>query len=105
MECSVHTIGLGSQVYGSFLGELPASHGDTFDDEHNFSSSKGQSVIEDHPDVRGHATNMCSGSQGYLGREEHLPLEEFAHNNSYQESIQMVPYEALYGRPCRSPVC
>ena len=37
--------------------------------------------------------------------EEHFPLVEFAYNNSYQVSIQMPPYEALYGRPCRSPVC
>jgi len=33
-----------------------------------------------------------------------LPLTEFAYNNSYQSSIQMDPYEALYGRWCRSPV-
>ena len=39
------------------------------------------------------------------GWEEHLPLVEFAYNNSYQASIQMAPYEALYGRPCRSPLC
>ena len=37
--------------------------------------------------------------------EEHFPLVEFAYNNSYQASIQMVPYEALYWRPCRSPLC
>ena len=37
--------------------------------------------------------------------EEQLPLVEFAYNNSYQASIQMAPYEALYGRPCRSPLC
>ena len=37
--------------------------------------------------------------------EEHLPLVEFAYNNSYQVSIQMPPYKALYGRPCRSPIC
>ena len=37
--------------------------------------------------------------------EEHLPLLEFAHNNSYQASIQMTPYEALYERPCGSPIC
>ena len=37
--------------------------------------------------------------------EEYLPLVEFAYNNSYQASIQMAPYEALYGRPCRSPLC
>ena len=37
--------------------------------------------------------------------EEHLPLVEFAYNNSYQASIHLAPYEALYGRPCRSPIC
>ena len=37
--------------------------------------------------------------------EEHLPLVEFAYNNGYQASIQMAPYEALYGRSCRSPIC
>ena len=37
--------------------------------------------------------------------EEHFPLVEFAYNNSYLASIQMTPYEALYGRPCRSIVC
>ena len=29
---------------------------------------------------------------------------EFAYDNSYQASIQMAPYEALHGRPCRSPL-
>ena len=37
--------------------------------------------------------------------EKHLPLDEFAYNNSYQASKQMAPYEALYGRPCKSPIC
>ena len=37
--------------------------------------------------------------------EEHLPLVEFAYNNNYQASIQMAQYEALYGRPCRPPIC
>ena len=37
--------------------------------------------------------------------EEHLPLVEFAYNNSYQVSIQMVPYGALYERPCQLPIC
>lgn len=36
---------------------------------------------------------------------EHLPLVEFAYNNSYHASIRMSPYEALYGRPCRTPLC
>ena len=37
--------------------------------------------------------------------EENLPLVEFVYNSSYQASIQMAPYEALYGRPCRLPIC
>ena len=37
--------------------------------------------------------------------EKNFPLVEFAYNNSYQASMQMTPYEALYGRPCQSPVC
>ncbi|KAK8570645.1 hypothetical protein V6N13_103049 [Hibiscus sabdariffa] len=36
--------------------------------------------------------------------EDHLPLVEFAYNNSFQSSIQMAPYEALYGRRCRTPL-
>ena len=35
----------------------------------------------------------------------HLPLIEFLYNNSYHASIKMTPYEALYGRKCRSPLC
>ena len=37
--------------------------------------------------------------------EKSLPLVEFSYNNSYQASIQMAPYEALYGRRCRTPLC
>ena len=33
-----------------------------------------------------------------------LPLMEFAYNNSYQASIEMAPYKALYGRKCRTLV-
>jgi hypothetical protein len=35
--------------------------------------------------------------------EDHLALAEFAYNNSYQASIKMAPFEALYGRRCISP--
>ncbi|GKF59707.1 putative reverse transcriptase domain-containing protein, partial [Tanacetum coccineum] len=34
----------------------------------------------------------------------HLPLAEFSYNNSYHSSIRRAPFEALYGRKCRSPV-
>ncbi|XP_070013088.1 uncharacterized protein [Nicotiana sylvestris] len=36
--------------------------------------------------------------------DEFLPLAEFAYNNNYQSSIQIAPYEALYGRWYRSSV-
>lgn len=35
---------------------------------------------------------------------QHLPLIEYAYNNSYQASIGMAPFEALYGRKCKSPL-
>ncbi|GKC89495.1 putative reverse transcriptase domain-containing protein [Tanacetum coccineum] len=39
------------------------------------------------------------------GWVRHLPLVEFSYNNSYHASIKAAPFEALYGRKCRSPVC
>jgi hypothetical protein len=36
--------------------------------------------------------------------DECVPLAEFSYNNSYQESIKMAPFEALYGRRCRTPL-
>nr|GEX28149.1 reverse transcriptase domain-containing protein [Tanacetum cinerariifolium] len=39
------------------------------------------------------------------GWVKHLPLCEFSYNNSYHASIKAAPYEALYSRKCRSPVC
>ncbi|GJZ05429.1 putative reverse transcriptase domain-containing protein [Tanacetum coccineum] len=39
------------------------------------------------------------------GWVNHFPLVEFSYNNSYHASIKAAPFEALYGRKCRSPVC
>nr|GFC67409.1 reverse transcriptase domain-containing protein [Tanacetum cinerariifolium] len=35
----------------------------------------------------------------------HSPLVEFSYNNNYHASIKAAPFEALYSRKCRSPVC
>ena len=37
--------------------------------------------------------------------DKYIPLMEFSYNNSYQSSIGMALYEALYGRRCRTPMC
>ena len=37
--------------------------------------------------------------------DRYIPLMEFAYNNSYRDSIGMAPYEALYGRKCRTLIC
>ena len=37
--------------------------------------------------------------------ESFLPLIEFTYNNSFHSKIGMAPYEALYGRRCRTPLC
>ncbi|KAE8687190.1 Detected protein of unknown function [Hibiscus syriacus] len=48
---------------------------------------------------------ILEGATYGFGWENFLPLAEFAYNNSYQTSIRMAPYEALYGRRCRTPIC
>jgi len=37
--------------------------------------------------------------------DSHLPLIEFTYNNSYHSSIGMAPFEVLYGRRCKTPLC
>ncbi|GJT93484.1 putative reverse transcriptase domain-containing protein [Tanacetum coccineum] len=39
------------------------------------------------------------------GWDRHLPLVEFSYNNNYHTIIKATPFEALYGRKCRSPIC
>ena len=42
----------------------------------------------------------------FLGSwDRYISLMEFSYNNSFQLSIGMAPYKALYGRKCRTPVC
>nr|GEU51926.1 hypothetical protein [Tanacetum cinerariifolium] len=44
-------------------------------------------------------------ASGFCSWDRHLPLVEFFYNNSYHASIKDAPFEALYGRKCRSPIC
>nr|GEY06481.1 putative reverse transcriptase domain-containing protein [Tanacetum cinerariifolium] len=55
---------------------------------------------KDYSDIRRYVT-IDFGN----GWERYLPLIEFSSNNSYHASIKASPFEALYGRKCRSPVC
>ncbi|GJV18823.1 putative reverse transcriptase domain-containing protein [Tanacetum coccineum] len=45
---------------------------------------------------------MINFGKGWVN---HFPLVEFSYSNSYHASIKAVPFEALYGQKCRSPVC
>ncbi|GJU49453.1 putative reverse transcriptase domain-containing protein [Tanacetum coccineum] len=67
-----------------------------------------------HPETDGHSERTIQTLEDMLracvidfgkGWVKHLPLAEFSYNNSYHASIKAAPYEALYGRKCRSPVC
>nr|GEX07936.1 putative reverse transcriptase domain-containing protein [Tanacetum cinerariifolium] len=51
-----------------------------------------------------HATRYSNHLRPDKIWDTHLPLAEFSYNNSYHLSIQCAPFEALYGRKCRSPI-
>jgi hypothetical protein len=42
--------------------------------------------------------------QDKLGWDKRLSYAEFSYNNSYQASLKMSPFQALYGRNCRTPL-
>ncbi|GKC31190.1 putative reverse transcriptase domain-containing protein [Tanacetum coccineum] len=67
-----------------------------------------------HPETNGQSERTIQTLEDMLracmidfgkGWVKNLPLAEFSYNNSYHASIKAAPYEALYGRKCRSPVC
>lgn len=67
-----------------------------------------------HPQTDGHTERMIQTLEDKLrdfflesggNSKELLPLIKFAYNNSYHVSIRMTPYEALYERKCRTPLC
>ncbi|GKE67569.1 putative reverse transcriptase domain-containing protein [Tanacetum coccineum] len=67
-----------------------------------------------HPQTNGQSKRTIQSLEDMLracaidfgkGWVNHLPLVEFSYNNSYHASIKVVPFEALYDRKCRSPIC
>ncbi|GJV33133.1 putative reverse transcriptase domain-containing protein [Tanacetum coccineum] len=67
-----------------------------------------------HPEIDGQSERTIQTLKDMLracvidfrnGWIKHLPLVEFSYNNSYHACIKAAPFEALYGRKCRSPVC
>jgi len=67
-----------------------------------------------HPQTDGQSERMIQSLEGLLRVcvleqggtwDSHLPAIEFTYNNSYHSSIGIAPFEALYGRRCRTPLC
>ncbi|GKD40829.1 putative reverse transcriptase domain-containing protein [Tanacetum coccineum] len=67
-----------------------------------------------HPEIDGQSERTIQTLEDMLrvcvidfgkGWEKHLPLVDNSYNNNYQASIMAAPFEALYGRKCKSPVC
>nr|GEV74903.1 hypothetical protein [Tanacetum cinerariifolium] len=72
------------------------------------------SIISDRDKTDGQSQRMIQTLEDMLracvidfgnSLDRHIPLVEFSYNNSYHASIKAAPFEALYGRKCRSPVC
>jgi len=73
--------------------------------EFGLTSADRWSVGEDDSVVgRRNLLRVCVLEQGGTW-ESHLPLIEFMYNYNYHSSIGMAPFEALYGRRCRTPLC
>jgi transposase InsO family protein len=92
----------GSQFTSKFWEKLHES----MDTRLNFSSAY-------HPQIDGQTERTNQILEDILracalkyekGWDKSLPYAEFSYNNSYQASIKMAPFEALYGRQCRTPL-
>ncbi|KAD3067002.1 hypothetical protein E3N88_34882 [Mikania micrantha] len=67
---------------------------------HSQTDGQSERTIQTHEDMLRACIIDYGGSW-----DDHLAMAEFSYNNSYHASIGMPPYEALYGRRCRTPVC
>ncbi|GJV99313.1 putative reverse transcriptase domain-containing protein [Tanacetum coccineum] len=117
------------KLAGLYLNKIVARHGIPvsiiYDRDGRFTSNFWRSFqkalgtdlsmsIAYHPETDGQSERTIQTLEDMLracvidfgkGWAKHFPLAEFLYNNSYHASIKAAPYEALYGRKCRSPVC
>ncbi|GJX16786.1 putative reverse transcriptase domain-containing protein [Tanacetum coccineum] len=91
-EVRIKFLEVTSECFGYYLDMSTAYHPQT-----NGQSERTIQTLED-------ILRACAIDFG-KGWVNHFPLVEFSYNNSYHASIKAVPFEALYGRKCRSPVC
>jgi transposase InsO family protein len=93
---------LGAQFVARFLEQLQESLGtkliksSAYHSQTDGQTERVNQILEDM--LRACAIDCGNNS------DKHLSLEEFAYNNSYQSSLMMAPFEALYGRRCRTPL-
>ncbi|GJQ89072.1 putative reverse transcriptase domain-containing protein [Tanacetum coccineum] len=90
-----------------YIDEIVAGHGVPVsiisDRDGRFTSRFLANIIESLRDAIRYEYGLSS-SDIWTNWDVHLPLAEFSYNDSYHSSIRCAPFEALYGRKCRSPV-
>nr|GEU89935.1 putative reverse transcriptase domain-containing protein [Tanacetum cinerariifolium] len=100
---SIHMLSVFTKVYIKFLQGVSEGYGHSVGYDMTF-----------HPKTDGQSERTIQTLEDMLrtcvidfgnGWERHLPLVEFSYNNSYHASIKAAPFEALYGRKCRSLIC
>ena len=89
-------------VYFKVLAPAAPDFGNQARVQHNFSPADRWTNRESQSDSGGHVEGLALdyGSSW----DENLPYAEFSYNNSYQASMKMAPFEALYGRRCKTPL-
>jgi transposase InsO family protein len=92
----------GSQFVARFWEQLHVSlgthliHSSAYHPQTNGQTERVNQILED-------MLRACV--MEYLGSwDKNLSWAEFSYNSNYQESLKMTPFEALYGRQCRTPL-
>ena len=92
-----------SEVYLEIFGKIARGFRHSTEFPHNVPPTDRWTIKKSNSDYGRHAKELCDRLWGSWDR--HIPLVEFVYNNSFQSSIGIAPYEALYGRKCRTSLC